>query len=144
MIAGLAVFVVVVEVLNRRPALMEGTAVTADVDVVRYVFYAIAIILVLAANVIRGFVIKGTNVTDVRSLAARLNVVNVFTIGLADAPAIMGLVLFLVWRRHTDFYLLGCISLYLMLRHFPRYREWERIASEKLGAHWAGTDTGAR
>lgn len=142
MIVSLFVFVAVVEILHRRPLPMEAPALAGNVDLVRYVFYGIAIILVLAAHVIRGFVLRSAAGGSVRELGARLNLVNVVTLGLADAPAIMGLVLFVVWRRHTDFYVLGFISLYLMLRHFPRYRSWEDYVAGKMGVDWAGGDQG--
>jgi hypothetical protein len=136
MVSSLFIFVVVVELINRRPAPLNDPVLADNVDLVRYVFFAIAIVLVLVANVIRGYVLKNTTGDNVRQLAAKLNLVNVITLGLADAPAIMGLVLFIVWRRHTDFYTLGIISLYLMLRHFPRYRNWENFVAEKMGTDW--------
>ena len=142
MIFSLIVFVFVVQFLHRRPPPLDAPVLSDNVDLVRYVFYGIAIILVLAAHVIRGFVLRSAAGDSVRELGARLNLVNVVTLGLADAPAIMGLVLFIVWRRHTDFYLLGFISLYLMLRHFPRYRSWEDYVAGKMGADWAGEDNG--
>jgi hypothetical protein len=136
MISSLFVFVVIVEFMNRRSLPPVESGFTANVDPIRYTFYAISIVLVLAVNVVRGFALKHAGPRDIEQLSARLTLVNVVTLGMADAPAIMGLVLYLGWRCHTDFYLLGLISLYLMIRHFPRYRNWESFVAGKMGREW--------
>lgn len=136
MVSSLFVFVVIVEIINRRPLPGGESEFIQNVDPIRYTFYAIAILLVLAAIVVRGFLLKSATATDIQSLTAKLNIVHVVTYGMADAPAIMGLVLFLVWRCRTDFYILSFISLYLMFRHFPRYRSWESYVAGKMGDKW--------
>jgi hypothetical protein len=47
---------------------------------------------------------------------------------LAEAAAVIGLVLFLLAGRRLDFYLLAGWSLLLQLFHFPRYERWEEAA----------------
>jgi hypothetical protein len=47
---------------------------------------------------------------------------------LAEAAAVLGLVLFLLAGRRADFYLLASWSLLLHLFHFPRYERWEEAA----------------
>jgi hypothetical protein len=130
----LAVFVIVVEVLKRSGGAAERGS--EDFDVLRIVFYAIAISLVLVINLVHGFMLKGTRTDDIVQLAAKLVSVNVITSGLAETPAIMGFVLFLGWGYHLDFYVLGFVSLYLMLRHFPYYRQWEKFARDRMGEKW--------
>jgi hypothetical protein len=45
--------------------------------------------------------------------------------GLAEVPAIAGLVLVMMGRTRSDFYMLLAISAYMMVRHFPRRGAWE-------------------
>lgn len=136
MLSSLLMFVVIVEIIHRRPAALGQTGFGQDAELVRYVFYALSIVIVLVARVVRGFMLRGTKSSDIHRLVARLNSANVITFGLADAPVIMGLVLFVGWRHYTDFYILGFISLYLMLRHFPRYGSWESFVARQMGDKW--------
>jgi hypothetical protein len=55
---------------------------------------------------------------------------------LAEAPAVLGLVLFLLAGHRADFYLLAGWTLLLHLSHFPRYERWEqetRAAARRPG-----------
>ncbi len=133
-VATIVVFIFVVEVL-RGGAGMDAVA-AAGLEPVRIIFYAIAISLVLVTSLVHSFVLKATKSIDIDGVAARLVSVNVITTGLAETPAIMGFVLFLVWGYYPDFYILCFVSLYLMLRHFPYYRQWENFARNRMGEKW--------
>jgi hypothetical protein len=59
---------------------------------------------------------------------ARLRTGAITAASLAEAPAVLGLVLFLLAGRRQDFYLLAGWSLLLHLFHFPRRERWEEAA----------------
>jgi hypothetical protein len=54
---------------------------------------------------------------------------------LAEASAVLGLVLFVLAGRRQDFYLLAGWSLVLQLAHFPRYARWEEAARTAARQH---------
>jgi len=59
---------------------------------------------------------------------ARLRTGALVAAALAEVPAVLGLVLFVLAGRRADFYLLAGWSLLLQLVHFPRQERWEEAA----------------
>jgi hypothetical protein len=117
------VYVAVVEWIHRT----RGVTTVADLpEVVRFVLYGVAISMVFFTQIVRGLMLRGMP-RDLDAAVQRLYVASVITAALAEAPAMMGLVLFLVWGQYTDFYILLFVSLYLFVRHFPRFGTWEKV-----------------
>jgi len=56
---------------------------------------------------------------------ARLTLATVAVSGLAEIPAIAGFALAILGGPFLDFYLLGSLSLALLLVNAPRYEAWE-------------------
>lgn len=128
------VFLAFVEVIKRKPDHVSPS--DEGFELLRIVFYALAIAMVFVINVVQGFMLKAEKSDDIGHIKNRLTLVNVIVSGLAESPAIVGFVLFVGWGYDTDFYILGFVSLYLMVRHFPFYRHWEKFARDRMGAKW--------
>lgn len=143
MLASLFVFVIVVEVLKRQPDLLELPK-EDEFDVLRIVFYFVAISFVFVTNIVQGFILKSTKTDNINQLAARLKSVNIITSALSETPAIMGFVLFLGWGYYSDFYILGFVSLYLMIRHFPFYGQWEKFVKVRMADKWPSNPVSGR
>ena len=133
-LVSIVVFAIVVEVLKRNPDYSSGFI--GGFDSIRIVFYAVSISMVFVVNLVHGFMLKGEKSDDIGRIAAKLTTVNVIMSGLAETPLILGFVLFIGWGYTTDFYILGFVSFYLTLRHFPFYGQWEKFAKERMGAKW--------
>ena len=134
MLAGLVVMVIIVEVLKRNPGFVDRSG--DGFEAARIVFYAIAISMVFVITLVHGFMLKAEKSDDITRIAARLTTVSIIAVALAETPLLLGLVLFIVWGYLTDFYILGFVTLYLMLRHFPYYGQWEKFARQRMGAKW--------
>ncbi|MCX6565278.1 MAG: hypothetical protein NTW38_02455, partial [Candidatus Aminicenantes bacterium] len=50
---------------------------------------------------------------------------------LAEIPAILGLVLFLIAGYNWDFYILLFVSLFLLFMYLPRLKNWEDILQNR-------------
>jgi hypothetical protein len=133
-LASIVVFLVVVEVLKRNDGVAGSFG--GDSGLVRIIFYAISISMVFVANLVNGFMLRGERSDDIVRIAARLSTVSIVVAGLSETPLILGFVLFVGWGYATDFYILGFVSFYLMLRHFPFYGQWEKYARERMGNKW--------
>jgi len=123
--ATLAVYVIAVELIHRTS---DVTVAQSFPEVVRYVLYGVAISMVFLTQIVRALFLRGIKRGDLDTALARLNVSSVVTGVLAETPALMGLVMFIVWGQYSDFYILFFVSLYLTVRHFPRYGTWESVA----------------
>jgi F0F1-type ATP synthase membrane subunit c/vacuolar-type H+-ATPase subunit K len=133
MVASVLIYAVVVEVLRtQRPP--GGVIAGANVDLLRYAFYLLAGIEGLAIPFVRRAVEAGPTVRG--SILARLRTGALVAASLAEAAAVMGLVLFMLAGRRLDFYLLAGWSLLLQLVHFPRRERWEEAA--RTAAHRPG------
>jgi hypothetical protein len=132
--ASLVVLVIVVEVLRRRTDLPDVPAKGSEV--LRIVFYAVAVSMVFFVNLVHAFMLRTARVDEIGRIAARLAVVTVVMNAMSEIPVILGFVLFVLFGYYTDFYILGFVSLYLLVRHFPYYRQWEKFARNRMGLKW--------
>jgi hypothetical protein len=121
--ATLVIYVAVVEWINRTRDVLETEALP---EVARFILYGVAISMVFLTQIVRALVLRGIP-RELDAALQRLNLASVITGVLAETPALMGLVLFIVWGQYTDFYILLFVSLYLFVRHFPRYGTWEKV-----------------
>lgn len=131
LLASVAFYIIIVEVLNRTGI---GPVARQGPDVIRYVFFALAIFIVFGANVVRGMMLRTIRADSASAFIARLVNVHVVVAAIAQTPAVLGFVLFVAWRQYADFYMLAFVSVYLLLRHFPRLAQWERLLREYQAA----------
>jgi hypothetical protein len=126
MVASVVMYAIVVEVLRARlPPGGVGAGLTTDV--LRYAFYLLAGVQGLAIPVARRWAETGA-ASPKSSVLSRLRTGALVAASLAEAPAVLGLVLFLLEGRRLDFYVLAGWSLLLHLFHFPRLERWEEAA----------------
>lgn len=121
--ASLLVYAVVVEVLRRQALAFWSTPLTF-LDSLRFifVFLAFAVYFVIRFGQQKILVKKPTDSREV--LLAKLSRASLLSLILAELPAMLGFVLFLLSGNPRDFYLLMVISLLLFYVAFPRYRIW--------------------
>ena len=122
MVASVLLYAVVAEVL-RTQLPSGGVGAGANVDLLRYAFYLLAGVEGLAIPFVRRAIEAPPG--DQASVLARLRTGALVAAALAEAPAVLGLVLFVLAGRRWDFYLLAGWSLLLQLVHFPRHERWE-------------------
>jgi hypothetical protein len=73
------------------------------------------------------FIVKFLNGRMAAKNPQNLSVIAVATFALAEIPAILGLILFLLVREAMYFYALMLCSLILFYLYYPRYDQWERL-----------------
>ena len=125
MIAGLPFYLAAVEILRaaRRP--FAGFVSIGDCPVLRYVFYAAAVAVVIVLRLVNAALLRSGRMADGRAAIGRLSRANAVTMVLAEIPALIGFGLFLVGGFNRDFYVLFFVSAVLMFMYFPRLRTWE-------------------
>ena len=100
MVASLTIFVVVVELLQRGIWPWEPSAVSSDA--IRFAVYGVAVLMVLLTNVIKGFATRAI-VGRARDSAIKGQAgLNMVMMWLAEAPALLGFVGFIVWGQYAD------------------------------------------
>lgn len=130
MMASFAFYIIIVEVLNRTTAQPE---LLPDVDLTRYIFYAFSVAAIFVTQLVKALMLRNLAGANMEKVLGKLQTANILAAGLAQTPAILGLVMYLVWHQYTDFYMLTFVSLYITVRHFPRYAVWQRVASAAAG-----------
>lgn len=140
MIASLAVYAVLVELITRQNAPFGGFTPMPDViDTLRYALLGAAVLefpfiqilnkamLSPKATFFRNVSTAGPFSPDVQRLISSA----IITFALCESVAIFGLVLFLVQGKTADFYLFLLISLFYFSIFFPRYGAWEAWMRER-------------
>jgi hypothetical protein len=124
-VASLAVYLAVVEVLKASLRPFRGLAEVADLQPVRYAVFGGAAAVILLILVFRPRLFRRREGESLASGLMRLQGAALLTMVLAEVPAILGLVLFLIGGGSADFYKLLFASLVLAFIHFPRRGAWE-------------------
>ncbi len=121
-IAGsLVVYAAMIEVLRRTLPAPEDFA---SFEMLRIALFAFAGVLVFTSTVLKGTILRNPPASgDMR--IARLRTASIITAAFAEVPVIFGLVLFILGRQTSDFYILLLVSIYMLVRHFPRREQWE-------------------
>lgn len=130
-IASLFVFLVVVEVLRAAMGPFRGFVSLPGIATLRYVFYGLAVIEVLATRMLQGLLLRRAPGDDARATVLKLARTAVVTLSLSEVPALLGLVLFLLGGLNKDFYALLAVSLVLAFMYFPRLGSWEDWVERK-------------
>jgi hypothetical protein len=131
-IASLFLYLVIVEVLRAKMRRFHGLVQFPEVNMLRYVFYGIAVIEVLATRFLQAILLRRAPGDDARATIVKLARTAVVTLSLSEVPALLGLVLFLLGGLNKDFYALLAVSLVLVFMYFPRLGSWENWVERKV------------
>ncbi len=127
LITGLVMYAVVASVFRMSHASSEGapSIPAPQMSLVRYgAWIASAIVVVSLPGVKRLLLTRRPDETRQRAIA-RLTLATVTAAAFAEFPALAGFVLVILGGLFLDFYLLGSVSLALLLANAPRYEAWE-------------------
>jgi hypothetical protein len=124
-IASMVVYLALVEVLKAAAEPFRGFVTVADMQPVRYAVFGAAAAVILLILVLRPRLFRRRDGESLAAALMRLQRAALLTMVLAEAPAIFGLVLFLIGGSAADFYKLLFASLVLAFIHFPRRGAWE-------------------
>jgi hypothetical protein len=130
-LASIGICVLIVAWIQAHFRPFFGFARPADVQAFRGTLFAASIILVVLNRVINGRLLKTPFEGDARKGLRILFLAAVISLGLAELPAILGLVLFLTCGLSSDFIALAFVSLVLVFMYFPRPTSWESYLALK-------------
>jgi F0F1-type ATP synthase membrane subunit c/vacuolar-type H+-ATPase subunit K len=124
MISSLLIYVFIVEFLKVRVPIH---APSSTVDLLRYLFFGMAIVDFFVIKFLRGQMVSGApSPAKIQKLLS----MTILTYALCESVAIYGLILFLIGGRRFDFYSLVILSLIFFAIYFPRYAQWEEWLKE--------------
>lgn len=124
-IGSLLVYVVFVELIASQHVSLLDVKAAANMQMLRYVFYAFSIVNVIILRIIRGTMLRKSPADLRQALIEKLQKTSLLTTALCEGPAIFGLVLFLLGGSRRDFYFLLIVSFILLFMYFPRFKNWE-------------------
>jgi F0F1-type ATP synthase membrane subunit c/vacuolar-type H+-ATPase subunit K len=124
-IAGLFVYLIVVEVLRTQLKPFRGFAPIPEMKTFRYIFYGLAVLEVLIIRLVQSLLLKRAPGDTAKIAVQKLFRTSILTVCLSEVPAILGLVLFLIGGLNKDFYALLAVSLVLVFMYFPRLASWQ-------------------
>jgi len=120
MAATLPAYAIVVEILRHS----QPVASIGGTGVLRITCFVLAGVFIFTATVVKGTLLR-TAPPDPAMRLARLRVASIVTAALSEGPAVLGLMLFIVSRSRSDFYILLVVAAYLLVRHLPLQAAWE-------------------
>jgi len=130
MAASTVLYALVVAVISVSQAPFEGFAPGFQPSILRVTLWTLAIVDAGLIGLARRSLLARSRSEGAAGQARRLITTAVVTAALAEAPAILGLVLFMLSGLHGDFYALLALSLALQAVYFPRLGGWREWAVE--------------
>ena len=127
LITGLVMYAVIANVFRVTQVPFAGVASLSEAQIrlARCAAWITSALVVVALPAFRRVLLR-RRPGDTRATAiARLTLTTVAVGGLSEFPAVAGFVLVILSGLFLDFYLLGSLSLVLLLANFPRYEAWE-------------------
>jgi len=130
MAASTVLYALVVAVISVYQAPFEGFAPGAQASILRSALWAMALVEAGLIGLVRRALLARSRAEGAAAQARRLITTAVVTAALAEVPAILGLVLFMLSGLRGDFYALLALSLALQAVYFPRLDGWREWAAE--------------
>jgi len=130
MAASTVLYALVVAVISASQAPFEGFAPSFQPSILRTALWTLAIVDAGLIGLVRRALVARSRSEGAAGQARRLITTAVVTAALAELPAIIGLVLFMLSGLHGDFYALLALSLALQAIYFPRLDGWREWAAE--------------
>jgi hypothetical protein len=125
LITSLVMYAVIASVFRMSHALSDSGLPASQMSLVRYAAWiASGIVTASFPGLRRLLLTRRPDDTRPRAIA-RLTLATVVMGGIAEFPALAGFVLVILGGLFLDFYLLGSLSLALLLASAPRYDAWE-------------------
>jgi hypothetical protein len=124
-IGSIILFLVIVEVVRAKLRPFHGFVPVSSVQTLRLLFYGVAVLQIIVIRFLQPLLYKQAPSGDHKKLLMRLNTAALVTYFVAEIPAVLGLILFLLCGLSRDFYIFLFLSLILELMYFPRARNWE-------------------
>jgi len=125
MMASLLVYLIFVEFIKAKYDPFLGLVRIQDRLLLRYLFYALSVAVILILRILRGILLKISPKDTALDLIQKLQKTSILTTALCEGPALFGLTLFFLGGFSRDFYLLSFVSLVLLFMYFPRYKNWQ-------------------
>jgi len=112
-----------------------GTAInTALLTKIKYLFYLISIAIFLVIKYLKNTIIRFLQKQYAKSLYPTILPLFSFALlvfALCEVIGIYGLVLFILSRNPTDFFIFMAISLFYFYLFYPKYADWQRFSDQE-------------
>jgi len=132
-IGSLILFLVIVEIIKAKLKPFPGFASISNIQPLRLLFYGGAVLQIIFIRLLQPLLYKQAPSGDHKKLLMKLNTAALVTYFVAEVPAILGLILFLLCGLARDFYIFLFLALILELIYFPRAKNWEAWLQAKSG-----------
>ena len=130
MAASTVLYALVVAVISVLQAPFEGFGGPAQPSMLRIALWTAAVLEAGLIGLVRQALLARSRAEGAAAQARRLISTAVVTAALAEVPAILGLVLFMLFGLRGDFSALFVLSLALQAVYFPRLDGWREWAAE--------------
>lgn len=132
LVAGLFLDALIVELIRSQFKPFGGFLPGLNLPFLRYVFYGAAVGAVVLTRITAKALTRTDPREDVQGFGHRLSRASIATATVAELPALLGFVLFLMAGSLRDFYYLLFVSLFLEFMYFPRFKAWQDLIREKF------------
>jgi F0F1-type ATP synthase membrane subunit c/vacuolar-type H+-ATPase subunit K len=129
---SLFIYAVIVEILKSRLGFFSGLAPVSETRTLLFVFYGLAIAAVILIRFVNLSLTKKKAADSPQMTLQQLSRAAVITAVVAEIPALLGFVLFLLTGSSKNFYYLLFASLILEFIFFPRLRTWKEILEHQF------------
>ena len=130
--ASIVLYAVIVELISVSQAPFAGFASEGGLRWLRILLWANAALEVSLIGMMRRFLLARARAAGGAAQTGWFVTIAVVTAGLAEVPAVLGLVLFMFFGLRGDFYALCALSLAVQAAYFPRLDGWREWAAKPV------------
>ncbi len=127
---SLFIYLAIAEIIRIQFRPFRGFAAFGDTQRIRYAFFAGAIVAVILIRILRQSLLRKRQGETAPAALRRIQRAALITLVLGEVPAVLGLILFLLFGFNIDFYLLLFVSMVLVFMYFPRLSHWQDMLKD--------------
>jgi len=131
MLASVLVYAFIVELLKIQHAPFKGFSPFPEMHLLKYALLAMSVLSIGIIAILRTILLRDLGNKPFGKALEKLKLAHLITWAICEAPAIYGLVLFLVGGFYEEFYMLLTLSLILLAIYRPQYTRWEELLADK-------------
>lgn len=126
--ASIIVYLLIAQIIRMQHQPFQGFAPGSSPS--KEVFLVGSLIAFIGIRMVRNAILKGAG-SDPGARLKRLRMATVASLAMAEIPAILGLVLFLLTGNTEDFYVLVALSLIAVALYYPKLHHWQVLLRKR-------------
>lgn len=129
--AAIFIYFVIAWMIKQNKLMVNVGSSAVDISYLRYIFYILSVGSISIVPLLPRFFLSNTaKIKNQEMLLGKLKTLSILRGSIAEFPAVLGFISFLLSRQELDFHILCGISFTALIIFLPRRQTWEEFMNK--------------